>query len=113
MNTTTRMSNTSDSRVRHLSPEVTRPRERTEHTAQRLSLIAMRNWEKGLTGVVALPAAVALTTGAGVLFAVSIIERTFEMLESTVADIGRRVGTEFDAHGDVHDVAKDNASQPS
>ncbi len=113
MNTTSRMTSTNEPRVRHLSAEVTRPRDRTEHTAQRLSLIAMRNWEKGLTGLVALPAAVALTTGATMMFALSILERTFEMVESTVADIGNRVGADFDAHGEPREAARENGSQPS
>jgi hypothetical protein len=113
MNTTSRLTNTAETRFRPLSSDVTRPRERTQETAQRLSLIALRNWEKALTGVVALPAAAALTTGATVLFAVSLLERTFEMFESTIADMGRRVGEEFDAHGEPRDWVKENSSQPS
>jgi hypothetical protein len=104
MNTNaTRITNTADVRFRPLSADVTRPRERTQETAQRLSLIAMRNWEKALTGVLALPAAAALTAGASVLFAVAILERTFEMAESTFADVGRRVSDDFDAHGEPRD----------
>jgi hypothetical protein len=49
--------------------EVARMRVKTQDTAQRLSLVALRNWEKAITGVVAIPAALALTTAAGVLFA--------------------------------------------
>lgn len=101
MNTTNRMTN--ELRYRPLSSDVTQPRERTQETAQRLSLIAMRNWEKALTGIVALPAAAALSTAASVLFAVSVLERSFEMVESTLADLGRRVGEDFDAHGDVRE----------
>ncbi len=112
MNTSTRIASTVDSRFRPLSADVTRPRERTQETAQRLSLIAMRNWEKALTGVLALPAAAALTTGAAVLFAVSILERTFEMAETTIADVGRRVGEDFDSHGEPREWTKDGA-QPS
>ena len=112
MNTSTRIANTNEARFRPLSAEVTRPRERTQETAQRLSLIALRNWEKALTGVLALPAAAALSTGATVLFAVSILERTFELFETTLADVGRRVGEDFDSHGEPHDWAKDG-SQPS
>ena len=110
---TNRMTNTADVRFRPLSADVTRPRERTQETAQRLSLIAMRNWEKALTGVLALPAAAALTTGATVLFAVSILERTFEMIETTIADVGRRVGEEYDAHGEPREWVKESGSQPS
>src|SRR3954468_15989675 len=98
MNTTNRLTN--ELRYRPLSSDVTQPRERTQETAQRLSLIAMRNWEKALTGVIALPAAAALSTAATVLFATSILERTFETIESALADIGRRVGEDFDATGD-------------
>jgi hypothetical protein len=109
MNTANRITNTTESRFRPLSAEVTRPRERTQETAQRLSLIAIRNWEKALTGVLALPAAAALTTGAAVLFGVSILERTFELFETTLADVGRRVGEDFDAHGEPQ-WNKDQAS---
>jgi hypothetical protein len=109
MNTSNRL--TTNDRIRPLSVDVTRPRERTQETAQRLSLIAMRNWEKALTGVVAVPAAAALTTAATVLFAVSILERTFEMLESTLSDVGQRVGDEFDANGEPR--RGDGKTQPS
>jgi hypothetical protein len=109
MNTANRITNTAEARFRPLSAEVTRPRERTQETAQRLSLIAIRNWEKALTGVLALPAAAALSTGAAVLFGVSILERTFELFETTLADVGRRVGEDFDAHGEPH-WNKDQAS---
>ena len=102
-NTSTRLTSRDD-RYRPLSKDVTQPRERTQETAQRLSLIAMRNWEKALTGVVALPAAAALSTAATVLFATSILERTFETIEAALADIGRRVGEDFDAAGEPRDL---------
>ena len=88
-----------------LSSDVTRPRIRNEETAQRLALVAMRNWERALTGIVAIPAAAALTTAATALFAASLLERAFEMFEGSVADIGRRVGDDFDAHGEPRDAA--------
>jgi hypothetical protein len=109
MNTSNRIASAADSRFRPLSSEVTRPRERTQETAQRLSLLAIRSWEKALTGVLALPAAAALTSGAAVLFGVSVLERTFELFETTLADVGRRVGEDFDAHGEPH-WNKDTAS---
>jgi hypothetical protein len=104
MNTTSRLSN--EVRFRSLSADVTRPRERTQETAQRLSLIAIRNWEKSLTGIVAFPAAVALSTSAAVLFGVSIIESAFGLIEQTLSDVGRRVGEDFDAHGDHRDSSQ-------
>ena len=104
MNTTTQNStrlSTKGERRAALSSEVTQTRERTQEAAQRLSLLALRNWEKALTGVVALPAAAALSTAATVLFATSILERTFEAIESALAEVGRRVGEDFDVHGDA------------
>jgi hypothetical protein len=101
MNTTTNNRLQKNDRNGTLSPEVTRPRERTQEAAQRLALIALRNWEKALTGIVALPAAAALSTAATVLFATSILERTFEGFETVLSDVGRRVGEEFDVHGDL------------
>ncbi|HEY2516490.1 MAG TPA: hypothetical protein VGI39_36720 [Polyangiaceae bacterium] len=108
MNTSNRLSNTADNRFRPLSSDVTRPRERTQETAQRLSLLALRSWEKAVTGVIAVPAAAALTTGAVVLFTVSIIETTFGLLETTLSEVGKRVGDEFDAHGEPR--ARDNGA---
>jgi hypothetical protein len=94
--------------------EVARLRVKTQDTAQRLSLVALRNWEKAITGVVAIPAALALTTAAGVLFATSLIEHGFEMFEHALSDLGRRVTDEFDAHGDPRpDPAASRTSAPS
>jgi hypothetical protein len=41
---------------------------------------------------------------------VSILERTFEMLESTLSDVGQRVGVEFDASGEPRRI--DGKEQP-
>ena len=101
MPTETRSIETSDIRKRRLSADVALPRERTEDVARRLSLLAMRNWEKALTGFLMVPAAAATTTGAAALFAMSILERTFGLFEVSVADVGRRVGEDFDVLGDV------------
>lgn len=87
-----------------LSSDVTRPRARNEETAQRLALVAVRNWERALTGVIAIPAAAALTTAATAMFAASLLERAFEMFEGTIADVGRRVGDDFDAHGEPREA---------
>ena len=111
MSNVNRIATTNDTRFRPLSPEITRPRERTQETAQRLSLLALRSWEKALTGVIALPAAAGLTTAATVLFGVSILEKTFELFETTLADVGSRVGEDFDAHGEPQ--GNRERSQPS
>jgi hypothetical protein len=96
MNTSNRIE-----RARTTPSDVGIRRERTQETAQRLSLIAIRNWEKALGGIVALPAAAALSTAATVLFGVSIIERTFELLDSSLSDIGRRVTEDADGQGEA------------
>lgn len=88
-----------------LSSDVTRVRARNEETAQRLALVAVRKWESALTGLIALPAAAALTTAATAMFAASLLERAFDMFEGTLADVGRRVGDDFDAHGEPRDAA--------
>ena len=60
--------------------------------------------------MVALPAAAGLSTAATVLFAVSILERTFELFELTLADVGQRVGEDFDANGEPRRI---DGKQPS
>jgi hypothetical protein len=67
-------------------------RTRTAQLAHHLSSVALRQWERALTGVIALPAAVALGIAASATFAVAITERAFEVLESAIGEIGRSVG---------------------
>jgi large subunit ribosomal protein L7/L12 len=100
MNAATRATSPTETRFQHLSADALRLRKRTQRTARRLSLVAMRSWEKALTGVLAVPVAAALTSGAAALFAVSLLERTFEMFESTLSDVGQRVGERFDWNGE-------------
>lgn len=81
-----------------LSPDVALPRERTEESAHRLALLAMRHWERALGGLITVPAAAAMTAGAALLFAVSIAERTFELFERSLAEIPFDTGaTGFEA----------------
>jgi hypothetical protein len=83
-----------------IAREVASQRARTQESAQRLSLVAMRHWEKAVTGVIAVPAAAALTTAAAAMFAASLFERAFEMVEMSMVDIGRRVGEDLDGMGE-------------
>ena len=77
----------------------------TESTARRLSLVALRNWESALKGLVALPAAMALSTAAGALFTLALVERAFEMTELGLADVGKRMSAaDFDAHGNPREA---------
>jgi hypothetical protein len=114
MNKTHMMGQHNGAREFQPTGDVARLRVKTQDTAQRLSLVALRNWEKAITGIVAIPAAFALTTAAGVLFATSLIEHGFEMFELALADLGRRVTDDFDAHGDPRSEASGtSASSPS
>jgi hypothetical protein len=72
--------------------------ERT-HTAQlahHLSSMAVRQWEKTLTGMVALPAAAALGVAATATYGVALLERGFEVFETAMGDIGRTLTPETD-----------------
>ena len=69
-------------------------RARTSQLAHHLSSMALRQWEKALTGVVALPAAGALGIAASATYCVAMLERTFEVFESAVGEVGRAVSTE-------------------
>jgi hypothetical protein len=109
----TRITHENGSREFQPSGEIAKLRMRTEDTAQRLSLVAIRSWEKAITGVVAIPAALALSTAAGVLFATSLIEHGFEMFELALSDVGRRVSDDFDAHGEPREGQTARASSPS
>ena len=69
-------------------------RARTAQLAHHLSSVAVRQLEKSLTGMIALPAAAALGVAATATFCVAMLERGFEVFESAIGEIGRSVGTE-------------------
>jgi hypothetical protein len=69
-------------------------RARTAHLASHLSSVALRQWEKSLTGIIALPAAAALGVAATATYGVALVERGFEVLESAVGEVGRVLTTE-------------------
>ena len=71
--------------------EIAHHRGQTQETAQQLSIVALRQWEKALTGLFALPAAIATGSAASVLHVASWLERAFEIVEVSVVDIGRRL----------------------
>ena len=66
-------------------------RRSTHQTAQELSVVALRQWEKALGGLLALPAAVSMSAAAGVLHTAAFFERGFALVESSFVDIGRRL----------------------
>jgi hypothetical protein len=67
-------------------------RARTAQLAHHLSSVALRQWEKTLTGIIAFPAACALGVAASATYCVALLERGFEVFESAVGEIGRSVG---------------------
>jgi hypothetical protein len=69
-------------------------RARTAQLAHHLSSVALRQWEKALTGLVALPAAGALGIAASATYCVAMLERGFEVFESAVGEVGRSVAGE-------------------
>ena len=63
-------------------------RAHTAKLAHHLSTVAVREWEKALTGIVALPAAAALGVAATATFGVAVLERGFEIFESAIGAVG-------------------------
>jgi hypothetical protein len=86
--------------MKNLQSDVVRLREGTERSAQRMTVLALRNWQKAAGGLLALPAAAAFTAGATALFVSALVERAFEMLELGIVDTAKRLGDDFDADGE-------------
>jgi hypothetical protein len=76
-------------------------RRHTAHLAHHLSTVAVRQWEKTLTGLVALPAAAALGVAATATYGVALLERGFEVFESALGEIGSTLN-EGHTHGHEH-----------
>jgi hypothetical protein len=64
-------------------------RARTAELAHHLSTVALRQWEKALTGIVAFPSAAALGIAATATYGVALLERGFEIFEAAIGEIGR------------------------
>jgi hypothetical protein len=62
---------------------------RNESMARDLSREAMGQWQKAVNGVLALPAAIALSTAANTLFIAAFIERGFEAFQASAEAMGR------------------------
>jgi hypothetical protein len=84
----------------HTGSEIHRERVRTQETAQRMTVLAVRQWERALGGLLAVPSAIAVSCAAGAMLVTSVVERTFEVIELTTMDVGRRLGPNFDSHGE-------------
>jgi hypothetical protein len=70
----------------------------TAKLAHHLSTVAVRQWEKTLTGMVALPTAAALSVAATATYGVALLERGFEVFEAAIGEIGRTLGPDQNGH---------------
>jgi hypothetical protein len=62
---------------------------KNEMIARNLSHEAMGQWQKAVNGVLALPAAIALSAAANTLFVAAFIERGFEAFQASAEAMGR------------------------
>jgi hypothetical protein len=69
-------------------------RARTAHLANHLASVAVRQWERTLTGMVAFPAAVALGVAACATYCVAVLERGFEVFEASIGEISDSISHE-------------------
>jgi hypothetical protein len=82
-------------------------RARTAELAHHLSSVALQQWEKTLTGIVALPAACALGVAATATYGVALLERGFEVFESAIGSVGQSLTSE--RHVEARDGARNEA----
>ncbi len=88
-------------------------RRHTAHLAHHLSTVAVQQWEKTLTGIVALPAAAALGVAATATYGVALLERGFEVFESALGEVGRTLTPHHDMHpgADRHERTADRTPE--
>ena len=73
----------------HISQFMRWQAHKNEMIARNLSREAMGQWQKALNGVLAFPAAIALSTAANTLFIAAFIERGFEAFQASAEAMGR------------------------
>ncbi len=95
-----------------LSSDIHRERRLVQDSAQRMSILAIRQWERAIGGLLAVPSAIACTGAAGAMLVTSVVERAFEVVELTAVDVGRRLGKDHDAHGEPK-IGNGTQQQPS
>jgi hypothetical protein len=88
---------TTDNGIPRLAGDRAMDRVQTSRLAHQLTVAAVRQSEKAMGGILAVPVATALAIGASVLYVAAFFERGFEIFESSVAEVGRHVGGEVDA----------------
>jgi hypothetical protein len=73
----------SDERIREMAA---RERRQSERLARQLSNEAMKQWQRSMEGMLALPTAAALGVASSTLFMASLVARAFEVMQqSTIA----------------------------
>jgi hypothetical protein len=72
---------------------------KNEIVARQLSREAMIQWQKAISGVLALPAAIAMGAAANTLFIAAFIERGFEALGATTEAMGRELDSQLRNRG--------------
>jgi hypothetical protein len=85
---------------------VSQSRDRNAKLAHKLVVVSTREWEKAITGILALPTAVALTAAAATTYVAAILGRGFEMFESAAGEVNRAMTTETNGTFEPHDEAR-------
>ena len=78
-----------------LSQIMARHARKNEQIARQLSREAMMQWQKAISGVLALPTAVALGAAANTLFIAAFIERGFEAFQASTEAISRELDNQL------------------
>jgi hypothetical protein len=85
--------------IRSFNTEIAVDRGHTTNLAHQLSVAALRQSEKAIGGLLAVPVAAALGVASAVMFMAAFFERGFEIFESSLAEIGENVRPARDVGG--------------
>jgi hypothetical protein len=66
----------------------------TYESAQDLTVVALRQFEKAAVGILAIPAALAAGAAAGVMHFAAWVERGMSMVEGSIVNVGRHLNGE-------------------
>ncbi len=69
----------------------------TYQNAQELTVVALRQFEKAAVGVLAIPAALAAGTAAGVMHFAAWVERGMSLAEGSIVNVGRHLNGEHES----------------
>jgi hypothetical protein len=107
------MTNSNDE---HFSKYLKWQAHKNEMIARNLSHEAMSQWQKAVNGILAFPAAIALSTAANALFMAAFIERGFEAFQASAEAMGRefqnRAQDYMRANGEWGSSVQGRSAQP-